>query len=312
MVEVRPGTMRRAALVAGALLLVTIVVLAALYVPHALREIHALREAKDRVAAEDGLAKTVLQVLGGAALLVGLYFTSRTLQVSQQGQITDRFNDAIEHLGDEALAVRLGGIYALARIGADSERDAVVIVEILCSFVREAAARTEEATGAEVRAILSVLGTAAWARDARKDLRGCVFRGLDVERLDLRRSVLDDASFVDCRLACTRFNGSSLRAANLQEAYLRDSSFKDCDVTAARFAGAYLRNASFDGAEIIGAKFDDASLLGARFTGAKHAIRQQFETAVTDGTTVMPEFQTVIPVVETPSAGNGARAEGHL
>ena len=309
MVEVRPGTMRGAAMVAGALLLITIVVLAAFYVPHALREIHGLREAKDRVAAEDGLAKTVLQVLGGAALLVGLYFTSRTLQVSQQGQITDRFNDAIEHLGDEALAVRLGGIYALARIAADSERDAVVVAEILCSFVREVAGKADEATGADVRAILNVLGTAAWAREARKDLRGCVFRGLDVERLELRRSMLDDAKFVGCRLAGTRFDGSSLRAANLQQAYLRDSSFAGCDITAARFEEAYLRNASFENAEIFGAKFDDASLLGASFTGAKHGVRQQFEEAVTDGTTMLPEFQTV---EQTPPSGDGARADGRV
>ena len=130
MAEVRPGMLRRAAIAAGALLLITVLVLAAFYVPHALREIHALHDVKDRVAAEDSLAKTVLQVLGGTVVLVGLYFTSRTLQVSQQGQITDRFNDAIEHLGEQALAVRLGGIYALARIAADSEPDAVVIVAV--------------------------------------------------------------------------------------------------------------------------------------------------------------------------------------
>jgi len=31
------------------------------------------------------------QILGGAALLVGLYCTAQTLRTTQEGQITDRF-----------------------------------------------------------------------------------------------------------------------------------------------------------------------------------------------------------------------------
>src|SRR6266487_3754656 len=67
---------------------------------------------KDRVDLESKARQTMAQILGGAALLVGLYFTSQTLQVSQQGQITDRFTKAIDQLGKNTLAVRLGGIYA--------------------------------------------------------------------------------------------------------------------------------------------------------------------------------------------------------
>src|SRR5215207_7187124 len=59
------------------------------------------------------LILSVAQILGGAALLSGLYFTWRTLQVSREGQITDRFTRAIEQLGDQRLEIQLGGIYAL-------------------------------------------------------------------------------------------------------------------------------------------------------------------------------------------------------
>src|SRR5215210_2501055 len=61
------------------------------------------------------LVLAVAQILGGAALLSGLYFTWRTLQINREGQITDRFTRAIDQLGatdDQGpkLEVRLGGI----------------------------------------------------------------------------------------------------------------------------------------------------------------------------------------------------------
>jgi len=46
------------------------------------------------------LVLTSAQILGGAALLSGLYFTWRTLQVNREGQITERFTRAIDQLGD--------------------------------------------------------------------------------------------------------------------------------------------------------------------------------------------------------------------
>src|SRR5215212_519087 len=64
---------------------------------------------------------TWAQILGGAALLSGLYFTWRTLQVNREGQITERFTRAIDQLGkvedrQKLFEIRVGGIYALERI----------------------------------------------------------------------------------------------------------------------------------------------------------------------------------------------------
>ena len=42
------------------------------------------------------LVVTLAQILGGAAMLSGLYFTWRTLQVNRAGQITERFTRAID------------------------------------------------------------------------------------------------------------------------------------------------------------------------------------------------------------------------
>ena len=47
----------------------------------------------------------------------------RTLEVTEQGQYTDRYTKAIGQFGSKEIDMRIGGIYALERIAQDSERD---------------------------------------------------------------------------------------------------------------------------------------------------------------------------------------------
>src|SRR5262245_32276803 len=84
------------------------------------RQVAAVRDRKDRIDLEAKSRQTLAQIVGGAVLLGGLYFTAQTLLTTQEGQITDRFTKAITQLGDTAdLTVRVGGIYALERIARD-------------------------------------------------------------------------------------------------------------------------------------------------------------------------------------------------
>jgi hypothetical protein len=95
------------------------------------------------------LVLALAQILGGAALLSGLYFTWRTLQINREGQITERFTRAIDQLGatDDAgnrlFEIRLGGIYALERIARESEEDYWPIMEVLTAYVRQNAPRRQ-------------------------------------------------------------------------------------------------------------------------------------------------------------------------
>lgn len=75
-------------------------------------------------------------LFGGGALLAGAYFTWRQLQITLDGQITDRISKAVEHIGSEDLSIKLGGLYSLERIAVDSSRDLPKIIEILCAYVR--------------------------------------------------------------------------------------------------------------------------------------------------------------------------------
>jgi hypothetical protein len=67
---------------------------------------------------------------------VGAFFAWRQLQVNRQGQVTDRYTNAIEQLGHAGLEVQVGGIYALERIARDSAADRLTIVEVLTTFIR--------------------------------------------------------------------------------------------------------------------------------------------------------------------------------
>ncbi|WP_179851862.1 hypothetical protein [Streptomyces sp. Ag109_G2-15] len=56
----------------------------------------------DRAKAVNDIRTTLLQGLAGVALLIGAYFTWRQLDVSRQGQITQRFTAAVEQLAAPA------------------------------------------------------------------------------------------------------------------------------------------------------------------------------------------------------------------
>ena len=201
---------------------------------------------KDRVTAESAYRQTLAQMVGGAVLLGGLYFTAQTLRVSQQtlqnsqeglrisqeGQITDRFTKAIEQLGksgDENLAIRLGGIYALERITKDSaEKDHWTVMEVLTAFVRERAPLKEQpqeessgpggtktnqprpAPPTDIQAVLTVLG-----RRTRTYGKG------ESQRLDLSWTNLQGANLQGANLQAANLYHATLQGAHLQGATLR-------------------------------------------------------------------------------------------
>src|ERR671913_1051987 len=55
--------------------------------------------AKDRPALVNEYRRTWAQIIGGFGLLLGLYFTWRRVEISQEQQVTERFTRAIDQLG---------------------------------------------------------------------------------------------------------------------------------------------------------------------------------------------------------------------
>lgn len=133
------------------------------------------------------------KVLGATVILLGVYFTWQELRTSreallttQEGQITERFTRAIDQLGkadqetsndkhgkdgqvkkENNLAIRLGGIYALERIGKNSRTDYWTVMEVLTAYIRQNSPWRSEIESvqtptfdlqADTQAILTVIG----------------------------------------------------------------------------------------------------------------------------------------------------------
>ncbi|NUR57989.1 MAG: pentapeptide repeat-containing protein [Catenulispora sp.] len=88
--------------------------------------------------------KTALLVVGGSGALGGLYVGYRKQRTDEANHLrdqdklfTERYTQAVAQLGSTAsAAIRLGGVYALARIADDSERDRPVCLSMLCAYLR--------------------------------------------------------------------------------------------------------------------------------------------------------------------------------
>ena len=98
-------------------LVVVVGLLAYYWVLPSWQAIGGIPAVEDQVRLRTELVKTLAQVILGGLVLGTLYFTWRrvraaeqTVEVAQEGQITERFTRAVEQLGNqESTAVRLGG-----------------------------------------------------------------------------------------------------------------------------------------------------------------------------------------------------------
>ena len=237
------------------ILLVVFLLLALQYIPHYQVAQFNITNQKDLVDAENSYRATLAQIFGGIAIAIGLYYTWRrisisekelkaiqknlaitqkNLRVAQEGQITERFTRAVDQLGNPAMEIRLGGIYALERIANESEKDYWPIMEILTAYVRKNSSvdaienknvtllaidiQANESKQKEVpetkkvaldiQAVLTVLGR-----------RKKTFYDGESNRLNLSHSRLQAADLEKAHL-----EGANLEGANLEGANLEDSS----------------------------------------------------------------------------------------
>jgi hypothetical protein len=246
------------------------------------------------------LVLAMAQILGGTALLSGLYFTWRTLQVNREGQITDRFTRAIDQLGSDELEIRLGGIYALERIARDSEQDHWPIMEVLTAYVRQHTRRrlpnegdkreveeepVEEtglaAPGPDIQAIMAVI---------RRRIRH--FDNGEPEFIDLHGTHLQGANLYKAHLYGANLHGANLSAANLSAANL----------SGADLSGAHLEGANLWEAVLYGARLAGTHLEGANLKATQSLLPDQLQEAVADERTTLLDSLRTGPALASGSS----------
>jgi hypothetical protein len=254
--------------------------------------------------------------------------TARTFELTERGHLTERYSKAIEHLGDDKLDVRLGGIYALEQLVADSEnpRDQATIVEVLSAFVRvhsdplyqykasltETAAelgepieeqrrRADRYVGelneppVDVQAAVTVLGRLPPREEvSRGDLTGANLLGVFLEQADLTGALLRRTNLTRAWLFTADLTGAQLVGANLTEAQLIGTeligaNLIEANLTDAKLAAANLTEAWLEEAKLTGAYLEQADLTGADMTRAVGLDQEQVDLAIGSETTVLPE-----------------------
>jgi len=237
------------------------------------------------------LVLAVAQILGGAALLSGLYFTWRTLQVNREGQITERFTRAIDQLGkvddkgNKLFEIRVGGIYALERIARESEEDYWPIMEVLTAYVRQNAPQESELTELVVGYFRQNAayesgkdptegGSDEEVRAPDPDIQAIMtvlrrrthsFGHGEPEPLNLSWTYLRRANLSGADLAEAGLTGANLTRANLMEANLSGTQLKQANLSGANLG---LANLGIGGASLLGARLYGADLSGAYLRGA--------------------------------------------
>ncbi|RPK58543.1 pentapeptide repeat-containing protein [Streptomyces sp. ADI95-17] len=247
--------------------------------------------------------RTGLVALGAAIVAgVGLYYTDRnfrhtrerdreTAEISREGQITERYTEAIKLLSSVTMTERLGGIYSLERIMHDSEKDHWPVVEVLASFIREHASVSgeigrefildtpNETPPQHIQAALSVLARRP-KRDEQfnvnlsyTDLRGAHLQGGDCAGFQFRHCRLDGAHLEGANLKKAFFWGANLnnayligidgRHVGLVHCNLENAKLTDSDLSNSFLHNSKAKSASFRGCDLTGANLYDTALQGA-------------------------------------------------
>ncbi|MEU6174595.1 pentapeptide repeat-containing protein [Streptantibioticus parmotrematis] len=292
-----------------------------------------------------GFRTTVVALGAGVIAGLGLYYTHRShkhteklfehtrekdreqAQLAREGQVTDRYVEAIKLLSSENMTVRIGGIFSLERIARDSEDDRPAVVELLTAHVRESTrddphSPKDTHVTADIQAALTVLGRRSVdLNDRRLDFYHCGLKNAKLHDGDFRGSMfyysnlsgagfagarLDGAGLSFCKAEGAAFTDSTAREANFINAIYRNSWFLAADLTDCDFYGCDLSGSDFGRryAEDGNPPFPPAILKNARFTRAKlnrtnlrgvdlstvRGLEQdQLAEAITDKNTIPPK-----------------------
>lgn len=200
----------------------------------------AIQSAYNAVRAPIGLV--LASFLAGSAALLGVRATTKSLRLTQtslhltrvslddaqtrhsndsaaaigrdveslrrwsEEQLNQRFVSAADQLGDAKAAVRLAGVYAMARLADEWARERQTCVDVLCAYLRMTPTSPESLATDEIevrRTIQKVLAVAL-----RADSSGKV--RWDETVIDLSGAALADFDFVDVQVSKLLLSGTTL------------------------------------------------------------------------------------------------------
>jgi uncharacterized protein YjbI with pentapeptide repeats len=235
-----------------------------------------LQQAQDKL--QNDARATLLQGAAGLLLVIGAVATWWQLQISREGQLTERFSRAVEQLGSDNEDVRIGAIRTLERIAKDSPRDRNAVQAVIGAYVRKHAPWLVGSLQGPQHPTPSVdmhlswlehrrgdVQTAMWVLGARRPSRG--EWQLYLSRVDLRGAFLY-GRLSNAQLRHTNLAHALMPEVRLEHADLEDADLRKANLQCTRLTGANLRKAHLQGADLRGADLGEANLREAHLENA--------------------------------------------
>ena len=259
---------------------------------------------KDLRGSQDSLGttiRTVALVIGGVIAAILAMWRSRVAErqatTAQRGLLNERYQKGAEMLGNEVLAVRLAGIYALQRLAEEhSEQYHVQVMRLLCAFARHPTRQMQ--SEAPVQDEMAVRKSDPTPFDEPQEIREdvqAVMAAIGYRRgeaillekhsqfkLDLRGADIRNARLNKANLAGADFTNANLRQAHLVSADLSNAVLRHADLSCEVEGTPMMFKTLLDGASLCGANLMYANLSGARFQGARLCHSDLFETDLSD------------------------------
>ncbi|MCI4667456.1 MAG: pentapeptide repeat-containing protein [Bacteroidia bacterium] len=255
--------------------------------------------------------KTLIQIIGGVVLAIGLYInwrrikaqeeaviaTQKSIRITEEGQITERYTKAIEQLGNPEMAIRIGGIYALERIAKDSPNDHWTIMEVLSAFIRYGGFRINEKIEDIKSSLDQMIGLTA-SLDSYKEMGFDSYQFIEAHLPNIapggkispdiqaafsvlgRRDIQHDPENSVIDLSNTNLNGAFINKGNFSNASfyrstLEKAIFIETDLSFSIFSEANLTESSFILVNLKTTFFEDSNLDRITFTGCKELTIKQ-------------------------------------
>ena len=211
----------------------------------------------------------------------------QSAEAAESGNLQQRFNDAVGHLGNTLDSVRIGGASTLFNIALEEEALRRPIADILCVHIRSTTQSREyqeshlEGPSIEIQSLMNLLfaerthGSAQsreeqvrefW-RGLQADLSGGCFNGIVLNHAQFRDAYLLDAQFLGAYLPGAQFQSSNLSIAQFQMAHLPYACFRGANLMDTKFWDANLGKAQFQAAYLDGTHFQGVDLESVQFQG---------------------------------------------
>jgi uncharacterized protein YjbI with pentapeptide repeats len=262
-------------------------------------------DAKQNADVEDAYRKTIGQAIGGAALLVGLYFTMQQYFLATQAQHLDQFQKNFEALKGTDVAVHIGGIYGLEILGETvPEWKTSILMGVSAGAVTFSSGPANAGLSKippDAEAALIVVSRAGEPSGevgyplARGFFQGAKIpyaklNGANLENSDLSGSDLYRSRFHQANLAFAALNGANLAGSDLSNARLvrarlcKGNNLAVPDLQRGVAVRAQLRDAKLDNANLEEAWLVEADLRGTKYSGAR-LVGAHLEAAEMDEST---------------------------